>query len=333
VLGICVMYSVLGVAAGLTGGLFGSALQNPFVSIGLGVLLVALSLSMFGVYEMQAPAWVLDRAAVANTGSVVGIFLSGLAVGVIAAPCVGPFVLAVLAIIAQRGSALFGLQTMFTLSLGLGLPYLFLAAFSNLLQRLPRSGEWMEWVKKFFGVLLASLGLRFALLGVAPALAEWVLPAALMLGGLYLGFMEKSANEHGRFRLMKRVAGAAGVIAGVALVVQMTSAHHRALVARRARRIVRGKQIAILLRDGRSLHAGAALVVRRAAAEVEFRAVLFADPAAALAGYDLSAAERAALTGLTAESFDALAGELEARMSKSAFGGEIPEPAARGQSL
>ncbi len=57
-------------------------------------------------------------------------------------------------------------------------------------------------------------------------------------------------------------------------------------------------------------------IIRRAAAEVEFRAVLFADPAAALAGYDLSAAERAALTGLTAESFDALAGELEARMSK-----------------
>jgi len=74
-------------------------------------------------------------------------------------------------------------------------------------------------------------------------------------------------------------------------------------------------------------------IIRRAAAEVEFRAALFADPAAALADYDLSAAERAALTGLTAESFDALAGELEARRSKSAFGGEIPDPGARGQSL
>ncbi|MFN8588466.1 MAG: cytochrome c biogenesis protein CcdA [Candidatus Eisenbacteria bacterium] len=232
VFGICVTYSALGVIAGLTGGLFGQALQNPLVNVGLGLLLVALSLSMFGVYEMQAPAWVLDKAGGANTGSLAGLFVSGLAVGIIAAPCVGPFVVALLAIIAQKGSAVFGLQSMFTLSLGLGFPYLFLAAFSSQLQNLPKSGDWMDWVKKFFGVLLASIGLYYALIGIAPALAAWILPAALLLGGLYLGWMEKSANARPGFKTMKRVGGTLAVAAGVWFVLQLASASSRTIAFR-----------------------------------------------------------------------------------------------------
>jgi thiol:disulfide interchange protein DsbD len=232
VLGIVAMYTALGVAAALTGGLFGAALQNPLVNVGLGLVLVALSLSMFGVYELQAPNWLLDRAGGANTGSLAGLFLSGLAVGVIAAPCVGPFVIGVLALIAQRGSVAFGVQTMATMSLGLGAPYLVLATFSTLLGSMPRAGEWMEWVKKFFGVLLASIGLYYALIGIAPRVAPWLLPAALLLGALYLGYMEKSGNAKKGFRLFKRVVGVAGAVAGVVLVLQMTAAQSRGIAFR-----------------------------------------------------------------------------------------------------
>jgi len=224
VLGICVTYSILGVVAALTGGLFGAALQNPWVNVGLGLLLVVLSLSMFGVYEMQAPTWVLDKAGGANTTTLAGLFVSGLAVGIVAAPCVGPFVVALLAILAQRGDVGFGFSSMFTLSLGLGFPYLFLASFSSTLQSLPRSGEWMDWVKKFFGVVLATLGLNYVLLGLAPRLAPFLVPAALVLGGLYLGFMEKSANSRKGFKLMKNVGGALAVVLGVWLVLQVTTA-------------------------------------------------------------------------------------------------------------
>jgi thiol:disulfide interchange protein DsbD len=232
VLGIIVTYTALGVAAALTGGLFGAALQHPLVNVGLGLLLVALSLSMFGMYEMQAPNWLLDRAGGANTGSLAGLFLSGLAVGIIAAPCVGPFVIGVLALIAQRGSVAFGVQTMATLSFGLGFPYLLLATFSNLLGTMPRAGDWMAWPKKFFGVLLASIGVYYALIGVAPHVAPWLVPSALLLGGLYLGFMEKSGNHMKRFLALKRVLGVAGVAAGVALALQMTAAHARSLAFR-----------------------------------------------------------------------------------------------------
>jgi thiol:disulfide interchange protein DsbD len=218
-LGIAVTYSVLGVVAALTGGLFGSALQNPLVNVGLGLLFIVLSLSMFGLYEMQPPGWVLQRLGGADATSLLGIFLSGLAVGIIAAPCVGPFVVAVLALLAQRGDALFGFQTMFAMSLGLGLPYLFLALFSNLIQSLPRSGDWMLWVKKVFGILLAAIGVYYALIGLAPRLAVWILPVALVLGGLYLGFVDRHGSAKRGFRMFKRALGVLAVLAGIPFVM------------------------------------------------------------------------------------------------------------------
>lgn len=221
VLGIAVTYSVLGVVAALTGGLFGSALQNPWVNVGLGLLFIVLSLSMFGLYEMQPPTWVLQRLGGADATSLLGIFLSGLAVGIVAAPCVGPFVVAVLALLAQRGDALFGFQTMFAMSLGLGLPYLFLALFSNLIQGLPRSGEWMLWVKQVFGVLLAAIGLYYALVGLAPRLAEWILPAALVLGGLYLGFVDRHGSAKRGFRTFKQALGVLAVAASIPAVMML----------------------------------------------------------------------------------------------------------------
>lgn len=229
VLGICVTYTALGVVAALTGGLFGSALQSVWVNVVLGGLMLVLSLSMFGLYEMQPPHWVMDKLGGAQATSFAGAFLSGLGVGVIAAPCVGPFVVAVLAIVAQKHSVLFGVQTMFTLSLGLGFPYLFLATFSNLLQALPRSGDWMVWVKHGFGVIMSSIGLYYLFIGFAPDQAPWVLPVALAVGGLWLGFLDHSAGKAGAFKRFTQVVGALALFAGVALGTQMGIALSRTL--------------------------------------------------------------------------------------------------------
>ena len=218
VLGMASMYSALGVIAGLTGGLFGGALQSPLVQGGIGLLLVGLSLSMFGLYQLQAPAWVLARLGGTGGTSVAGVFVSGLVVGVIAAPCIGPPIVTLLAIVAAKGDPWFGFRSFFTLSLGLGAPYLVLGTFSNLLQRLPRSGEWMIWVERAFGVVLLSLGLFYGANAVAPRLSGWVLPAALVLGGIYLGFFERSASSRPAFRRFKWIAGALAIAAGVALV-------------------------------------------------------------------------------------------------------------------
>jgi hypothetical protein len=197
-----------------------------WVSVVLGGLMLLLSLGMFGLYEMQPPTWLLDKLGGAQATNFAGAFLSGLGVGIIAAPCVGPFVVAVLALIAQKGDMGFGVQTMFTLSLGLGFPYLFLATFSNLLQALPRSGDWMVWVKHVFGLIMAAIGVYYILIGVAPDFAPWVLPVALLAGGAWLGFLDHSAGERGRFKAFTQAAGLLALIAGVVMGSTMYQASH-----------------------------------------------------------------------------------------------------------
>jgi thiol:disulfide interchange protein DsbD len=153
--GIVLTYSLLGMVAALTGGLFGALLQSPWVLAGIGLLLVAMALSLFGLYELQPPAALMQKAAgMGNTASFLGLFLLGATVGIIAAPCLAPVVVVVLAFAGSSGDPWTGWWLFFALGSGLGLPYVFLGTFSGLLTKLPRSGTWMVKVKIVFGVLL-----------------------------------------------------------------------------------------------------------------------------------------------------------------------------------
>lgn len=182
VLGMATMYSALGVAAALSGRLFGSMLQNPWVLGAIAAALFAMALSMFGVWEIRLPTALMNRAG-ARVGAA-GAFGMGLFVGVVAAPCIGGFIVGLLAFVAARQDAYLGFLFFFTLSLGLGLPYLFLAAYSNRISRLPRAGEWMEGVKKIFGWVLLAMAAYF-LRSVLPApFGKWLLPAVLAVGAV-----------------------------------------------------------------------------------------------------------------------------------------------------
>jgi thiol:disulfide interchange protein DsbD len=218
VMGIALMYSVLGLVAAFSGGLFGAALQSPLVLFGIGALLIALSLSMFGLYELQLPPALMMKLGGHQATGVLGVFASGLLVGVFAAPCIGPPIVALLAIVGAKGDPLFGFSSFFILSLGLGAPYLVLGTFSNLLSNLPKSGEWMVWVKKVFGVVLFAIGAFYALLAAAPRVSFWVAPVALLVGGLYLGFFEKSKGRSPVFVRVKRLAGLAAIVGGAFLM-------------------------------------------------------------------------------------------------------------------
>ncbi len=218
VLGIALMYSTLGVIAALTGGLFGGWLASPWVLGGIGLLLLALSLSMFGFYEIQAPSGLLSKLGGATGAGYVGTFIAGLMVGVFAAPCIGAPIIALLAHVGAKGDPIFGFQAFFVLSLGLGLPYLVLAVFSGLMTRLPRSGSWMDWVKHLFGVILLAVALFYLTLAIAPKHVGWVVPAALGLGGLYLGFLEPTGRDRPAFRRFKWAVGVAAIVASVLIV-------------------------------------------------------------------------------------------------------------------
>lgn len=223
VFGIVSMYSVLGIAAAYTGSLFGSWLQSPWVLAGIGLLIFGLALSMFGLYELQPPAWMMQKFSGAQraTGAT-GHFLSGLVVGIFAAPCIGPPIIALLAFVGTQGDPLFGFLTMFIMAFGLGVPYLVLGTFSGLLNRLPQSGTWMSWVKKVFGVILVGVALFYIALAFFPSYAMHTIPAVLLTGGVYLAFAKGSGKGGNVFKYIKWLVGAASVIIGLLFVQNLT---------------------------------------------------------------------------------------------------------------
>src|SRR3989338_805444 len=125
VVGLSPSYAAPGAVTVTAGALFGSWLQHPAVVLTIAAGIVALALSMFGLYELRLPSVVTQRLGRVPAGAA-GAPLMGGAVGFIAAPCIGPFVASLVLFVAQRGSPWFGFLLFFTLGLGMGLPYLIL---------------------------------------------------------------------------------------------------------------------------------------------------------------------------------------------------------------
>jgi len=224
VLGMSVTYSVLGVAAALTGKLFGAALQSPIVIGVIVVVLIALALSMFGLWELKVPGWAL-RASGGKSG-LVGALLMGLLVGFVAAPCIGPFVLGLLTYVGQVGSPALGFILFFTLAMGLGVPYLLLGTFTGAVNKMPASGAWMIGVRKIFGILLIALAVYFARPLMPAAVAGWLLALALILGGLWMLVFEKAGREHPAIGIVIRLLAAALIVAGVFQIPRSGTAKH-----------------------------------------------------------------------------------------------------------
>lgn len=215
--GLSITNSVLGVVAALTGGLMGSLLQNPLVLTFVALLLVLLAMSLFGLWEIRLPGGVMQAATKTYAGYLGTLFM-GLTMGVVAAPCIGPFVLGLLTWVAGMGSPWLGFIVFFTLSLGLGLPLFFLAVFSGNLDRLPRSGEWMLWVRKLMGWVLVGMAAYF-IRPVLPKAVETFIPALVALAaGLHLGWIDKTRAGFAAFEWIKTFSGIAAVVIATFLV-------------------------------------------------------------------------------------------------------------------
>ena len=114
----------------------------------------------------------------------------GLTVGIIAAPCIGPFVLSLLIFVGEQGNPFLGFWLFFTLSLGLGVPFLILGTFSGMISSIPQSGVWMVWVKKLFGVILIGMAVYFLETLISAAVYTYILGLILIVGGGYLAWIE-----------------------------------------------------------------------------------------------------------------------------------------------
>jgi thiol:disulfide interchange protein DsbD len=219
-LGLAMTNSLLGVVAALTGGLMGGLLQNPIVLVVVAMVLVFFATSLFGLWEMRLPSGLTQAAVKSYTGYFGSVFM-GLTLGVVAAPCIGPFVLGLLTWVASMGSPWLGFVIFFTLSLGLGLPLFLLAMFSGQLKRLPRSGGWMIWVRTLMGWVLVGMAAHF----IRPLLPDHggtILVALVALAaGLHLGWIDKSQANFRAFPWLKGGAGVACLVLAAYLVTSL----------------------------------------------------------------------------------------------------------------
>lgn len=183
-LGMAIVYTALGVAAGLAGEGLAAKLQNPWVLGFFALLMAGLSLSMFGLYELQVPAFLQGKlTSVSNqqsSGRLAGVFVMGAISALIVGPCVAAPLAGALLYISQTRDVVIGGSALFAMAVGMSVPLILVGVSAGTL--LPRAGAWMDAVKRFFGVLL---------LGVAWWLVSPVLPGAVQMLGwtaLFVGY-------------------------------------------------------------------------------------------------------------------------------------------------
>lgn len=220
VLGMALTYAAFGVAAGLSGTLLSSAMQNAWVLGGFALVFVALALSMFGFYELQLPSFLQsrlsDEANRQQGGSLHGVFLMGALSAVIVGPCVAAPLAGALLYIAKSNDALLGGGALFAMGLGMGLPLILVGASARHL--LPKPGPWMEAVNRLFGVIL--LGVAISLVApVIPVMAQMLAWAALLIfPAIYLHALDPlPPHAHGWQKFGKGL-GVIALLCGAALL-------------------------------------------------------------------------------------------------------------------
>lgn len=209
VLGIACLFTPMGVGFALAGKSMGSFLGNTYVVLFLAAIFFALAASMFGAFEMALPSGLNNKLATKGGAGYGGAFVAGLVMGLIAAPCTGPFLTGLLTWIADAAgrnggspttSILFGGTSMFAFSLGLGLPFFLAGGFAL---NMPKGGAWMMGIKWASGVAFSYLALsylrdapQFGLQKLVSTTSRYgTIALALVVSGLMLGSIHISAEQ------------------------------------------------------------------------------------------------------------------------------------------
>ena len=223
-LGMAIVYTALGVAAGLIGQGLSAALQNPWVLGAFGLLMAGMALSMFGLFDLQVPAAMQSRLAMASqrqsAGKLAGVFAMGAISALIVGPCVAAPLAGALVYISQTRDVVVGGSALFSMAVGMSVPLLLVGVSAGTL--LPRAGVWMQAVKRFFGVLL---------LAMAWWLVSPLLPGAVQMSGwalLGIGYaVYLLARERGRW--LPKLLAAVFALLGVVQIIGLASGSRDAL--------------------------------------------------------------------------------------------------------
>jgi len=237
VLGIASLFTPMGVVFAMTGRLMGSSLSNVWVVLGLALLFTALASSMFGAFELALPSGLTNKLSTVGGVGFKGAFIMGLVMGLIAAPCTGPFLTGILTVIAQSGKVALGGFALFSFSLGLGVLFFLAGAFAV---NLPKGGAWMMGIKWISGVGLAYMAFAYLRdrfepvrqLVAHPSYTFGAIAGGILLVGLALGVVhilaERRKSPIAHLSKPMKLASIIPAVVGAAMFVTWAGMPHGA---------------------------------------------------------------------------------------------------------
>ena len=225
-LGMALVYTALGVAAGLAGEGLAGALQKPWVLLTFGALLVLLALSMFDVYQLQLPSSLQSRLSTTSGsmsgGRFAGVFVMGALSALIVGPCVAGPLAGALLYISQTKNVWTGGWALFSMAAGMSVPLLLTGVSAGSL--LPRAGAWMNHVKRVFGLLLLAVAIWMVtpVFPITVAMLLW--GAFAVLCAVFLRVFEPIAAGAGLGRYAGKTLGLVLLTGGLFELVGAASA-------------------------------------------------------------------------------------------------------------
>lgn len=225
VLGMSITYAAAGAAAGLSGAMLSTALQNAWVLGTFALIFTALAFSMFGFYELQMPAFIqnklMEETSHFKGGQLAGVFGMGALSALIVSPCVAAPLAGALIYISQTRDVVLGGSALFVMALGMGVPLLLLGVSAGAL--LPKAGAWMRSIQQFFGVLLLAVAIWL----ISPIITEVVhmllWAALLIISAIYLHALDPLPNQASGFSKFLKGIGVIALLTGVALLIGVLS--------------------------------------------------------------------------------------------------------------
>jgi thiol:disulfide interchange protein DsbD len=177
---------------------------------------------MFGLFDIRLPGSI-TRLGGGRRGPF-GALVMGLTMGLVAAPCIGPFVVGLLAFVSASGDPVLGFWLFFVMAVGMGVPNLVLGIFSSALSSLPRSGEWLIYAKKVMGIGLLAVALYFVQPFLSDRVLGWTALLFALAAGVYLAVFERTRLAARWFVPLRVAVGAAIVLFGAWLSLPLVQA-------------------------------------------------------------------------------------------------------------
>lgn len=219
--GMAITYALAGIAAGLSGTLLSTWLQNPWVLGGFSLFFVVMAGAMYGFYQVQMPSFIqtslTERSNHLKGGRIPSVLLMGALSALIVGPCVAPPLALALSYIGSSGDVVLGGSGLYAMALGMGTPLIAVGVFGGHL--LPRAGAWMNAVKAVFGTLMLAMALYVATPLLSPLLYMLAWAALLIICAIYMHALDPLPNNASGARKLIKGIGVIALLAGAALLI------------------------------------------------------------------------------------------------------------------